>query len=298
MALPALPWRHYGFGLELHSEFRIPLLPSAGVSVSSAETRLSKLEPWRAGAWRYPGEGALMNRRYPDRRLMIGVEREDNGALRVWAPGYGRFVVSKDGKRIAAGGLGGSAWKWQRLLFAQVLPLAAALQGFEVFHASAVALNERVFAFTAPSGTGKTSAALSLVARGAMLMTDDVLVLSPTADGEVLAHPGASLASVSEPDLSAFGVNGSQPIGRVLAALFLLERNGSESHAVEFHDGDAGVVLASAFLTYLDDTARLRAHLEACALLSRTVRLIRVVIPASAGIREVADELAAYIQSQ
>ena len=75
-----------------------------------------------------------------------------------------------------------------RLLFAQVLPLAATLHGLELLHASAVAWNGRALGIVAAAGTGKTSVATHLVASGGVLLTDDVLALEEV-EGAIVAHP-------------------------------------------------------------------------------------------------------------
>ena len=104
---------------------------------------------------------------------------------RVWAFRMGRHLVSLDGRRVVSALPRLSPWIWQRLLYAQVLPLAATLQGLELLHASAVVLDGRTIAFSAPQGTGKTSVAAHLVAGGASLLTDDVLALELSNDGLV-----------------------------------------------------------------------------------------------------------------
>ena len=55
-----------------------------------------------------------------------------------------------------------------------VLPFASALQGAVVLHASAVALPAGVHAFVAASGTGKSTLAAQLMARGLPRVADDL----------------------------------------------------------------------------------------------------------------------------
>ncbi len=99
-----------------------------------------------------------------------------------------------------------------RLLFAQVLPLAATLQGLELLHASAVVLDGRTIAFSAPAGTGKTSVAAHLVAGGASLLTDDVLALELSNDG-LVAHSGAPVLAVADAELKAMTGDGRARLG-------------------------------------------------------------------------------------
>src|SRR5207247_95773 len=126
--------------------------------------------------------------------------------FRIWAPRYGRYEVSSDGTRLRCA-VPARTSRWHRLLFAQVLPLAAALQGMDLFHASAVSISDRVSAFVAQPGAGKTSLAAHLVDRGATLVTDDVLALEATADA-VVAHPGAGLLCIDEHELATLASPG------------------------------------------------------------------------------------------
>ncbi len=129
-------------------------------------------------------------------------------------------------------------WRWQRLLTAQALPVAALLQGLELFHASAVQLHGRVLAFAGASGAGKTSLAAQLLLAGATFVADDVLAVEP--EGEVvIVHPGPALMNLrrSTPGLldaherARLGVE----VGRDEGGLRLLVRRKAQSsplHAI------------------------------------------------------------------
>ena len=69
-----------------------------------------------------------------------------------------------------------------------------------MLHASAVVLDGAAVAFTAPSGTGKSTLAAHLVAAGASFLTDDVLALDDR-NGVVEAHSGPARTSVSPAEL-------------------------------------------------------------------------------------------------
>ena len=105
-------------------------------------------------------------------------------------------------------------WHWQRFLTGHVLPLAALLRGFEVFHASAVETDAGVIAFVGGSGAGKSSLALALVTRGAGLFTDDVLVLRPEND-RLVAHPGAGVVNLRHAEYARVVAAGAR-LGRVI----------------------------------------------------------------------------------
>jgi hypothetical protein len=307
-------WRHYAFGLDLVSDVRVPQLGVAQGPRSGNHTRLTHLPPAGSAGWRLPRDEILVDRRHGDGRLMIGVDHREELGYRIWSPQHGRYVVSEDGHRIQAAVGRGAVWKWQRLLFAQVLPLAGALRGLEVLHASAVAFDDRVVAFSASSGTGKTSTALHLLARGASLVTDDVLAVSVT-DEAVLAHPGAGVVSVAAAELSSLNHGGRAGLGRVLGgyeklqvavqpvdrplpltALYVLERgNGVATLEIEPAEDAADVLLATAFIPYLATPAYLTGHLDACARMSGRVETFHVRVPVGMGASRVADEVRDHI---
>jgi hypothetical protein len=208
-------------------------------------------------------------------------------------------------------------WRWQRLMYAQVLPLAAALQGLEVFHASAVGLAGQAIGFIASSGTGKSSIAAHLVARGATLITDDVLALEPS-DEVVLAHPGAGAASIDQSELDSLAPTRrarlGPEIGRSdkvhvapsierqplpLAAVYYLERGSrDELRIAETSPPDPRLLLASGFLWYLRTPDYLAKHLETCALVAESVRMFRLSIPAGVLASGAAEAVEAHARAE
>jgi hypothetical protein len=243
---------------------------------------------------------------------MLRIDRHPEAGFRIWGPGYGRYVVSPAGRRIQAA-LPRRTWRWQRLFFAQVLPLAAALQGLEPFHASAVALSGRAVAFVASAGAGKTSVAAHLVAAGAPLITDDVLALEPTSRG-VIAHPGCGLVNLDESELAAMEDVGRQRMGRFLGRsdklhlaapvfarelplglVYFLRRTGSEGPLAIVEDRRSTQrLLAAGFLAYLVSPERLVNHLEACARVSEVAPTFGVEVPVGLPARALADEIRAH----
>jgi hypothetical protein len=113
--------------------------------------------------------------------------------LRIEARELGAVEVREGGRRLrCAPAPGVAAWSWQRLLVSQALPLAAAEQGLEPLHASAIAIDGRAVAITGPSGMGKTTLALALRCRGHALLADDVVSCASEVDG-ITAHAGAGV---------------------------------------------------------------------------------------------------------
>jgi len=97
-----------------------------------------------------------------------------------------------------------------------VYAAAACINGFYPIHASAVAHGGRVFAFTGPTGAGKSTLTAALGAAGLPLFCDDTLVLD-LADPQVpLALPGHKRLKLS-PD--ALELTGAAPREKVHPAI-------------------------------------------------------------------------------
>ncbi len=309
-------FRYSAFGLELLSSIRVPQLSDVDDNRKGRPTVIRELAPDEARRWRYPQGDVLADVRLPDGRLMLGIDHAAGVGYRIWSTGYGRFVVSDDALEIRAAVLRTPSAKWQRLFFAQVLPLTAALRGTLLLHASAVELGGRAYAFAASSGTGKTSTALHLLGQGATLITDDVLAV--TVNNAALAHPGASAVAVNREDLSGLDRHERERVGAVeaaidgkaqvsvtpirepvrLSAVYFLDRQ-LYTRTIEIEECEPSPrdLLASAFITYLRTPEYLTTMLESCARLARMVRLFTVRVPGASGAAAVSRELAEHIRT-
>ncbi|HYP48810.1 MAG TPA: hypothetical protein VEQ61_09265 [Thermoleophilaceae bacterium] len=112
------------------------------------------------------------------------------------------------------------------------LPLAFQLSGLEALHASAARLPVGVVAFCALSGTGKTTVACALAARGHGLWADDAVIFDSEAPDAVVTNRIPFLANVRPETREALGVSSaevSEPASTgdsaPLAAVVLLERD-------------------------------------------------------------------------
>lgn len=99
-----------------------------------------------------------------------------------------RFHLAADGTTLCCAPFD-DGLDWQRALLNKVIPTVAVLRGYEALHASALQTPHGAVALLAPSGTGKTTLALELLAHGCSLIGDDILALSVGEEGVVLAHP-------------------------------------------------------------------------------------------------------------
>jgi hypothetical protein len=310
-------WSGRAFGLSLAGD-----LPLEGVVASpldrQPDTRLCRVP--RAGVdrvWRDADPSTLLERRLVDGRVGLSVQRDARLGFRVWAPRHGCYLVAPDGTHIAAAPSAVAAWRWERLLLAQVLPLAAALRGMEILHASAVEMAGRAVAFLGGSGVGKTTLAARIVARGARLVTDDVLAVD-VANGAVRTHSGGAVARVDPRELRAMTGKERRGLGAIraraekwhvmptlasdelpLALTYHLVRRPEveEVEIVRVHPYDPALLLGSAFLSYLVDPERLRRQLDVCGAIADTTPLHQVRIGRGSRSAEVSEAVLEHASS-
>jgi hypothetical protein len=243
------------------------------------------------------------------------IDVHPRAGYRLCARHFGLARVDPSGAHVECAPPGNPAdWRWQRFLIGRVLPWASVLSGHEVLHASAVALDGRAVAFVGPTGAGKTSLALALVARGADFVTDDVLALDRS-DLMVRAHPGAALASVRPSERDAIPPGEWDRLGRVLG-------HGDKTYlalpavpgplpvaALCFLSPDAGapieplaapdprLLLASTFVLGVRTPARLANQLDVCAALARDVPLLRVRVDPAADWATLARDVHEHLET-
>lgn len=286
----------HAFGLDVSAGFTAPGLP---VRLGAGNRRrvtvdVAVCEPagWDRGRLRLVGQIPP-----PPEPPVCRVDEHPVLGWRLSAPDRGRFYVSRDGSRIACLPAPVAETTWHRFLLAQVLPLASVLQGLELLHASAVVLEDRAFAFTGPSGAGKTSVALQLFLRGAGWLADDVLALEVTEPG-VLAHAGPALVCIRHDEHQRLGreqlarlgpqlatnpkevmhVVRPHPEPVSLAAVYFLERSdGHELRIEPVHDVRS--MLGSIFMPVIGTAQRLTTAFEVATRLIGERRLARVHVP-------------------
>lgn len=317
---PELRHRGVAFGLTVEASFALPnlVVGDAVGPPSSRRTSIQRLSRSAMSALKADlGPSRLVfERRFPNDRPMLLVDRLPSG-YGIWGARHGRYIVSSDGHSIWSTAPRRAQPHWQRLLFAQVLPLAATLQGLECLHASCVSLDGRAFALTAPSGTGKTSVCLHLVAAGADFVCDDVLAVESGPDG-VVAYPGARFVGIDPKEFarippaqrpllgtqlasdadSRFKIFVEPPAvshGTPLSGIYFLWR-GAAARKLEFRSlADARPLLASRFLAYLTDPPQLTAQLAALANVADKVPMIEVSIPDGTSAADVAAALQDHV---
>lgn len=292
------------FGLDVQGDYDAPGLagspPPADDAAPAVKATIAAVEEANA-AWPDHAAKRVLHYRYDDGAPIMTVDHHPDLGYRLFALEQGVHFVSADGENIVSvPPEGGPSWLWQRYLVGQVLPLAAVLNGAEVLHASAVAVEDRAVGFVAASGVGKTSLALNLVLRGARFLTDDVAALF-LRDGEPLIHPGPGMTNLRRAEQALMGDDRWARLGAVigsdggglrlafdrdpapapLRAIYLLERPARGTTAVleELRDPDFKVLLGCRFTHYVNTPARLLQQLEMHAAIAARVRMFRISIP-------------------
>ena len=283
----------HAFGIDLRADFEVAGLPPCPpLEVDGNHTRLqltgqdelestwSGLSPERLIEWS------------DERGPQGGLDHDREAGYRLAVKRYGTFVVSADGRLVrcatpAQRPSAAQTARWQECLLGQVLPLAAVLRGVEVLHASAVSIHDRAAIFVGASTAGKTSLAANLVARGARLVTDDVLGLRIAGSG-LRCFPGAGLVSLRDAEASSMGDRWRR-LGQIsargddstklvvdrenralaLSGLYFLDRERRDKTRIEpLETSDPSLLLGSSFNFVVRDRARLVNQLDVCAALS------------------------------
>ena len=272
------------FGLDVWSDEPLTFLAEAAAPSTGRrlEVRID-----RDGGAAWPLDTTLISaQQYPDGTFCVRIEAHENAGYQLSGERYGRHILSVEGGRLRCMPERAQREDWERFLVGQVLPFAAALNGLEVMHASAVTIDGLAIALLGPSGSGKTSLALAMCRSGAEFLADDVVALEACRD-QVLAHPGTPVAGVaheearrvgSRLEARAMAVNERERLVRVvparepavLGAMVFLDRDpdGPVEPAID-PLSDTRALLSSTFNFVLDDPARLERLLDVCALAAR-----------------------------
>jgi hypothetical protein len=244
---------------------------------------------------------------------MLTVDHFAAVGYRIWAPYHGRHLVSEDGGNIQSAPPVRAGWWWQRLVLAQVLPIAATLQGLELLHASAVAFGDRAIAITAEAGSGKTSLAAHLLDLGGELVADDVLALQ-LVDARVVAHPGVGLVNIDPAQRATLGPRAAAlladsvgtgdkvyVLARLvdrplpLAAVYLLQRDERfKTLRIVSSEEAARPLLGSGFISYLTSPQRLLGHLEVYSRIAETIPPFVIQAPLNLPPQQLAERVRAH----
>jgi hypothetical protein len=304
----------HAFGVAIHADASLPGLIEGPGGAPGIATEMELVgDEVIDAAWSGAEPTRVRDVHYDDGSLMMGIDRDAARGYRIDTPGHGLFLVAGDGRRLLASIEPEPAWRWQLVVYAQVLPLVATLQHLELMHSSAVAVDGRAYAFLAPAGTGKSSVATHLIAQGATFFTDDALAIDLTSD-TLVAHPGARFANLQPHEMASLPAQQRSRLGRVLgesekvhvepdgpagplplAGLYFLTRKGDEPLGIEPGQADAGMFLANVFIEHVRSPERMANQLDVCSRLARGVPFHRVKAPAVVRASDVAAAILADI---
>jgi hypothetical protein len=127
-------------------------------------------------------------------------------------------------------------------LSGSVYAAIASLNGLLPIHASSVAINGTVFAFTGPAGAGKSTLIAALGARGLPMFCDDTLVMDLADRHRIMCLPGHKRLKLA-PD--AIGLTGAKPLEKVSLTV--------EKFYCEPPSGEIGETLPLAKLIFLEE---------------------------------------------
>jgi len=303
-------WHGEGFGVVLHGSYPIVGL-AQGEGPASGDGTALLLDRAAAAS---PGGERLRELRTSDGSLGMAIDDCGELGLRIESPQAGAHQISRDGRTVRSSPGEPPAWRWQRLLVGQVLPLVAALRGLEVLHASAVAHGGVAFAFAGNSGAGKSTLAAHLALRGHPMVTDDVLAISVGANGHPQAHRGSTALALSREDaeLAAelVGSGTATAIGSdakdhlllsgadrrmQLGAIYRVGNQGTAEPPVGVpRTATLSDLMSFSYINYIRTPARLTAQLEVLAAIAQHC----AIVPLNVGAGLTAAQLAAELEPQ
>jgi hypothetical protein len=186
--------RYQVYGLLLSSEMVLPELTSAAETECKGWADLRVRLARRCEMLPSPAHW-FMSWTLPTGEPWLSVAKDEWGYL-LRFPELADFCVDADGREIVCLPEPEIPPHTMRhLLLDQVLPLVLTIRGRKALHATAVLTPAGMYAFTGPTGTGKSTLAASLLLAGYPVLSDDCLVLEEY-DGQVVgvpAYPGLRL---------------------------------------------------------------------------------------------------------
>ena len=125
----------------------------------------------------------------------------------------------------------------------------ASINGFKPIHASAVAYQGQVVAFTGPSGAGKSTLIAALGKLGLPMFCDDTLVLDLSDPARIICLPGHKRLKLTPEALALTGTEGQEKVGVTIDKFYALPPS-----------GEVGEPLPLGRLVFLEDGPDLAAR--------------------------------------
>lgn len=293
------------YGLTIGSDIAIPELLPSHDRCGIAEITLALTGPFDQ---LIPNSHWLVSTASPNGAPWLFWAKVDCGYL-LRFHGLADFLVDSEGRDIACvyAASGVSVATLRHLVIDHVLPRVLNLRGLDALHATAVVIKNRVCAFVAEAGTGKSTLAASFHLAGYPAFCDDCLVLRDTHPLTVLpAYPGVRLWEQSFHALggsaAVLGVPVAQYTAKTrqlgsaesfraeplpLARIYLLQRNDQSERAAEsspqLENLKPGVALpaliAGTFPLDITDRAMLARHFRLLSRAAAEMPVRRLTIP-------------------
>lgn len=180
--MTAAGFGYRAFGLSIASELEIPHLPIC--------------DPW-------------MRRGDIDVVLRLGTVDDERvierGRRQAIIPAHFRYQV-QNGRDVTIDCLPGTDPRdIADMIMSWIMPVIAYQRGLLVLHASAIASNGHVLAFSGTSGAGKSTMAAAMAARGHTIVSDDMLVVKVHPGQRPMAFAGATFLKLSRQTLDHLG---------------------------------------------------------------------------------------------
>ena len=223
-------------------------------------------------------------------------------------PNLADFVVDRSGSQIVCCNASGDATiqTIRHLLIDQVLPLIVNLRGREALHATAVATQKGICAFTGLAGSGKSTLAASFVLSGYPLVCDDCLAVAERKT--IMALPGYPGLRLWDDSIRGVGATSRnlKPVAHYtgksrwsthtrptdfyskpyrLARVYLLKRERSSKHSArvliqKLAPGDALIgLIKAAYRLDITDRAMLRRQFHFLSRVAERVPVKRLIVP-------------------
>jgi hypothetical protein len=281
--------RYTVYGLTVESAFPLATLPLA-TKDDRADVRIEHASPGTFAGFDASASDATW---YRHKRLA-------DGGVYLAIPDILQAIIGADGHVArCAPAPGGDLRSFEANVLNFVLTVALTLQGEEPLHATVVRLDGRALGFLGDSGAGKSTLAAFLLAKGAELVTDDMLRIVYDADeakgyrgpprlklfGEQARRllPAAARDAAFNPMSGKLLVDAASPCDDrlPLAALFWLDEAPVEAVTVRRVQGAETLKILLAATLHRDHRPPERIGRQLCALerLAKSVPLFALAYP-------------------
>jgi hypothetical protein len=108
----------------------------------------------------------------------------------------------------------------------------ASMNGLRPIHASAVAVEGAVYAFSGPAGAGKSTLIAALGRLGFPMFCDDTLILDLSGSGAIIALPGHKRLKLSADAIDLSGARQEEQVSRTVDKFYATSAAGNVEHAL------------------------------------------------------------------